>query len=482
MKRLRNIALIITAFFFWICGLAAQNQLDSSLCYFEQNEIVIVLKKDQMLQQAKSFLETMDLHNFPDSSAWVETAVQSFMNAGWKVVLENNKVIELRKPIDDLLGGLDEANEWIITQPDLIADGPDESATFAYNPEPIPSISRKEGLQVAFRLKGYPTAQNVYLSGSFNSWSTLSHPMSLTENGWSTVLDVMPGHHEYKFIVDGRWITDPENPIKVKNYVSRKNYNSVYVQPNTQFELNGYSEAKKVYLVGSFNQWKSEAAAMKQVQDKWVKDVYLKEGSYTYKFVVDGDWITDPGNPNVVKDGSGNYNSLLLFGESTLFQLKGYEFAREVYLAGSFNEWRPQELAMEKTEKGWYLPYVLAPGNYEYKFVVDGRWMTDPDNPHKMRHAEQDPNSLISIDPNHTFKLPGHLTADQVSLMTNILGWSDPGVSMLKGKDGWYLPLHLPKGKCAYKFKVDGTYQIDEEAPYQEDNEYGTQNSVFWVE
>lgn len=465
-----------------VAPMSAQNELDSSLCYFEQEEIVIVLKKDQMLKDALAFLETMDMRDFSDTTAWVQMAVQSFINEGWKVVMDNEQLIELRKPVTDLLGGLDEANKWIITQPDLVADGPDESAFFAFNPEPIPSIEQKEGLKVQFRLKGYPIAQKVYLAGSFNKWSTLATPMRLTANGWVAEVEVVPGHHEYKFIVDGRWITDPANPTKVPNYVSFKNFNSVYVQPNTKFVLKGKNDADQVFVAGSFNDWNPKATALNKDGDQWVKEVYLRQGSYTYKFVVDGDWIADPANPNIVKDGAGNYNSLLLFGETTLFQLKGHSTANQVYLAGSFNDWRPDELAMEKTEEGWFIPFVLAPGNYEYKFVVDGRWILDPANPHVLKREHQDPNSLMSIDPNHTFKLPGHLSAQEVSLMTNLLGWPDPGVRMNRGKDGWYLPLYLPEGKCAYKFKVDGEYQLDNESPYIEDNEYGTQNSVFWVE
>lgn len=49
--------------------------------------------------------------------------------------------------------------------------------------------------------------------------------------------------------------------------------------------------------------------------------------------------------------------------------------AKAVYLAGSFNEWNPEDLAMEKGAEGtWSLNLDLPPGRYEYKFVVDGAW------------------------------------------------------------------------------------------------------------
>ena len=49
--------------------------------------------------------------------------------------------------------------------------------------------------------------------------------------------------------------------------------------------------------------------------------------------------------------------------------------AREVFLAGTFNAWEPQSLRMEKDAQGlWGRTLDLAPGKYEYKFIVDGQW------------------------------------------------------------------------------------------------------------
>ena len=56
-----------------------------------------------------------------------------------------------------------------------------------------------------------PEAQAVYLAGSFNDWNPNSKPLKKAKNGkWSVRLSLPPGHHEYKFVVDGRWTCDPE--------------------------------------------------------------------------------------------------------------------------------------------------------------------------------------------------------------------------------------------------------------------------------
>jgi 1,4-alpha-glucan branching enzyme len=53
--------------------------------------------------------------------------------------------------------------------------------------------------------------------------------------------------------------------------------------------------------------------------------------------------------------------------------------AREVFVAGSFNNWQPSATALQLLESGcWARELTLAPGQYEYMFLVDGRWLPDP--------------------------------------------------------------------------------------------------------
>ena len=53
--------------------------------------------------------------------------------------------------------------------------------------------------------------------------------------------------------------------------------------------------------------------------------------------------------------------------------------ARDVFLAGTFNDWDPTGMLMQRQGDGtWRAELELAPGTYEYKFVVDGVWCCDP--------------------------------------------------------------------------------------------------------
>jgi 1,4-alpha-glucan branching enzyme len=65
---------------------------------------------------------------------------------------------------------------------------------------------------------------------------------------------------------------------------------------------------------------------------------------------------------------------------SVCFGIKPTRPAKKVLLAASFNQWKP--VACRKQKDGTYSVTVnLAPGTYEYKFIVDEEWVVDPDNP-----------------------------------------------------------------------------------------------------
>jgi len=53
--------------------------------------------------------------------------------------------------------------------------------------------------------------------------------------------------------------------------------------------------------------------------------------------------------------------------------------ARQVSLAGDFNNWDPKAMPMHVGSDGvWHLSVGLKPGRHEYRFVADGVWRDDP--------------------------------------------------------------------------------------------------------
>jgi 1,4-alpha-glucan branching enzyme len=55
--------------------------------------------------------------------------------------------------------------------------------------------------------------------------------------------------------------------------------------------------------------------------------------------------------------------------------------AKQVFIAGSFNNWAPNATPLKNCGAGrWLLNMAIKPGRYEYRFVVDGQWTDDPES------------------------------------------------------------------------------------------------------
>ncbi|HEV7859223.1 MAG TPA: hypothetical protein VGO91_11445 [Pyrinomonadaceae bacterium] len=83
---------------------------------------------------------------------------------------------------------------------------------------------------------------------------------------------------------------------------------------NTTFKLKGYADASLVVLAGSFNDWNQSQLIFGREGGEWVCRIDLQPGRYTYKIIVDGNWMLDPSNPDTDDDDYGNKNSVLLVG------------------------------------------------------------------------------------------------------------------------------------------------------------------------
>ncbi len=76
------------------------------------------------------------------------------------------------------------------------------------------------------------------------------------------------------------------------------------------FKANGVRE---VHLVGDFNNWQisHESLLWQREEGFWQKRVFLEPGRYRYKFVIDGQWVTDPQNDHLEPNPYGGLDSVL---------------------------------------------------------------------------------------------------------------------------------------------------------------------------
>jgi len=71
--------------------------------------------------------------------------------------------------------------------------------------------------------------------------------------------------------------------------------------------------------------------------------------------------------------------------------------AKEVYVAGEFNNWKPEDGRMTKNNGTWSKKLNLIGGKYRYRFVIDGNWVEDSSNPLKEINPYGSVDSLIEI-------------------------------------------------------------------------------------
>lgn len=63
-----------------------------------------------------------------------------------------------------------------------------------------------------------PQATSVLLVGDFTHWQQQPIPLHKDQDGvWSASVDLAPGRHTYRFIVDAEWRDDPECTLRVPN-------------------------------------------------------------------------------------------------------------------------------------------------------------------------------------------------------------------------------------------------------------------------
>ena len=71
-------------------------------------------------------------------------------------------------------------------------------------------------------------------------------------------------------------------------------------------------EANQVYIVGTFNGWKTKSMPMKKGKDgTWRIMVKLSPGRYEYKYFVDGMWAQDFPCAELAPNPFGNNNCII---------------------------------------------------------------------------------------------------------------------------------------------------------------------------
>jgi len=72
--------------------------------------------------------------------------------------------------------------------------------------------------------------------------------------------------------------------------------------------------------------------------------------------------------------------------------------AKEVYIAGDFNNWQLDNSSrMEQDNGTWKRKIRLTTGKHHYRFIIDGKWTEDPNNPSHETNPYGEMDSLIEV-------------------------------------------------------------------------------------
>ncbi len=310
---------------------------------------------------------------------------------------------------------------------------------------------------VTFRCEA-PGANAVFLAGSFNEWSPTAQAMSDADGDgvFEVALDLETGAYPYKFVIDGTWTTDETAAgFEADPYGGRNSIVYVGMEPPAPEAGGGRAASptgaataaapasssrthdvtfryepviggeRDVFVAGTFNGWVTDQDRLTDADADGVFTLTmpLAEGRHDYKFVVDGNWMTDENAVEFADDGFGGRNSVLIVdaqgqvtperaqaapaaADGALYDVTFTHVApaaREAFLAGSFNDWSTTATPMTRSDDGTFsTTLVLSPGSYPYKFVVDGTWTTDETADQFVDDGFGGRNSVIVVDERFT--------------------------------------------------------------------------------
>jgi enterochelin esterase-like enzyme len=132
-------------------------------------------------------------------------------------------------------------------------------------------------------------------------------------------------------------------------------------------------------------------------------------------------------------------------GEPHTFELRAPD-AQVVYLAGEMSEWDKGKRPMRRDADGlWRLTVDLGPGEWLYKFIVDGRWIADPESPDHDADGQGGQHSFLFVGSGDWNPQPGVPQGRIETRLVDSSAWGQP----LK------VNVYLPPG-----FTMGGSYPV----------------------
>jgi len=184
------------------------------------------------------------------------------------------------------------------------------------------SAPRWTGEYVLFSYSAHHTVLRVGIAFAHEEYRTVHNLFRNPHNVF--VLPYRPPQDEgqlvYRYVVDGMWISDPQNPrtmdtaqdVRLSYYFIPRSREEIMTMELEEAGKHTFtfrsSRAKRVSLAGSFNSWDPYLYRLERVpgtDDLFSLSIALPEGTHYYYFLVDGKRMIDPRNPNRMVSSKG---------------------------------------------------------------------------------------------------------------------------------------------------------------------------------
>ncbi len=152
-----------------------------------------------------------------------------------------------------------------------------------------------------------PQADTIVLSDYFLD------PMEVDSLKVSEPLQITRLQNPQRFVI----FDEPLHPLaELTGYVEGRAYH-ILMKKNEKkkvelsFSPDESANVENVALKGEMNNWNASASPMKNENGEWHISMHLRPGTYEYLYVVDGNEMLDPENPDKISNGMGGFNSVL---------------------------------------------------------------------------------------------------------------------------------------------------------------------------
>src|ERR1700744_2778977 len=243
MRRCCRYIMVITVLFLSSISTAMAQNHNTLSIYNDRLTLQIDLQSSQ--KALDSILSIAGLNTF-NARQILKGDYSALEKDGWTKVSSEDNIVRFDRPLSELNDNPQSSPYAISLQIPQLDGKPGYPAEVKYgvnNFSKTTVLSLSSGL-TRFILPGYTRSKRVFLSGNFNSWSTLKGAMKKMDGGWMLDIKLEPGIYQYKYIIGGHWSTDPNNQLIANDGAG--NTNSVFYKYNYTFKLKGFATAHKV--------------------------------------------------------------------------------------------------------------------------------------------------------------------------------------------------------------------------------------------